>query len=127
MLNLLRAALLAALLSLPAQAAGGHAKLNAYFQSTLTDAAYQQKAFARVAKAWKQPKQAPAVGKKTVVQALLDSGGHLLNAAVSMESGSKQWDAAALAAVQKAAPFDPLPKGYQQETLEAHFHVSYER
>ncbi len=46
-------------------------------------------------------------------------------AAVSTESGSQQFDAAALAAVEKAAPFGPLPKGSPQETLEAHFHVSW--
>jgi protein TonB len=123
----LASALLAATLAPALFAAGGHPKLNAYFQSTLTDAAYQQKAFARVAKAWKQPAHPPAAGKKVVVQALLDIDGKLLNAAVSMESGSKQWDAAALAAVKKAAPFDPLPKGYPQQTLEAHFHVSWEK
>ena len=120
--SLRRAALAPAVL-----AAGEHPKLNAYFQSTLTDAGYQQRAFSRVAKVWRQPRQAPAPGRKTVVQALLDADGKLLDAAVSMESGSKQWDAAALAAVQKAAPFDPLPKGYPQPTLEAHFHVSFEK
>ncbi len=80
-----------------------------------------------MAKAWKQPRRPPATGKKAVVRALLDSGGGLLDAAVSMESGSQQWDAAALAAVKKAAPFGPLPKGYPQETLEVHFHVSWEK
>ena len=123
----LASALFAALLAPALPAAGCNPKLNAYFQSTLTDAAWQQQAFARVAKAWKQPAHPPAAGKKSVVQALLDRDGKLLDAAVSLESGSKRWDAAALAAVKKAAPFGPLPKGYPQETLEAHFHVSWEK
>jgi protein TonB len=120
-------ALWAALLAPGAFAASGHPKLNAYFQPALTDAPYQQKAFARVAKQWKQPAQAPAPGSKAVVQALIGADGKLLSAVVSLGSGSKQWDAAALAAVQKAAPFDRFPAGYKLPTLEAHFHVSYEK
>ena len=43
---------------------------------------------------------------------------------VSTESGSKVWDAAARKGVEDAAPFDPLPSGYKQQTLEIHFHFS---
>lgn len=107
--------------------AAGQPSLNAYFQSTLTDTAYQKKTFDRVAKAWKAPAAAdlPAIGKKTVVQAAIARDGKLSSSAVSMSSGKKGWDAAALKAVRAAAPFDPLPAGYKYPSLEVHFHVAF--
>ena len=53
--------------------AAGRPELKVYFQSNLTDAAYQKKTFERVASKWKTPPSAevPAVGKKTVVQAVI--------------------------------------------------------
>jgi len=98
--------------------------LNVYFQSTLKDAVYQKKTFDRVAKTWKTPRATPKVGAKTVVQAVIAKDGKLASASVSMSSGVKEWDDAALAAVKKAAPYDPLPAGYKYPSLEAHFHVS---
>jgi periplasmic protein TonB len=121
--SLAAAALLA--LTVPLLAAG-RPSLNAYFQTTLKDEAYQKKTFDRVAKTWKTPaaKAFPKVGAKTVVQAVITKAGKLASASVSMSSGSKSWDAAALAAVRAAAPFDPLPAGYAHQSLEVHFHVS---
>lgn len=112
----------------PASAASpaGKPSLNAYFQSTLTDDAYQKKTFSRVASAWKTPpaKSFPKIGSKTVVQAVIAKDGKLASTTVSMSSGSKAWDDAALAAVKKAAPFDSLPASYKYPSLEVHFHVS---
>jgi len=105
-------------------AAAGRPSLNVYFQSTLADQSYQRKTFDRVAKTWKTPRATPKVGAKTVVQAVIAKDGKLASAAVSMSSGVKEWDDAALAAVKKAAPYDPLPAGYKYPSLEAHFHVS---
>jgi protein TonB len=106
--------------------AAGRASLNVYFQSNLKDAAYQKKTFDRVVKAWKAPEasQIPEVGKKTVVQSVIAKDGKLVSAVVSMSSGKKGWDAAALAAVKSAAPFDPLPATFGAPTIEVHFHVS---
>ena len=108
-------------------AAAGRPSLDAYFQSTLKDPAYQKRTFERVSKAWKAPAAAdlPAIGKKTVVQALIAKDGKLSSAKVSMSSGRKGWDAAALKAVNAAAPFDPLPAGYNYPSLEVHFHVAF--
>lgn len=118
-------ALLALVVAPLALAAGP--QLQAFFQPELTNASYQQKAYAQVASKWKQParKGLPAVGRRTVVQAVIGRDGKLVTAVVSQESGSKLWDAAALAAVQKAAPFAPLPKDYALATLDAHFHVAW--
>ncbi len=104
----------------------GRPSLNAYFQSNLTDTAYQKKTFDRVAKAWKTPaaSQIPEVGKKTVVQAVIAKDGKLISAVVSLSSGKKGWDTAVLKAVTSAWPFDPLPAGFQPRSVEVHFHVS---
>ena len=104
--------------------AAGRPSLNVYFQSTLKDSAYQKAVFQKVAGVWKAPSSAPAVGKKCVVQATISRDGRVQNAFVSMESGVKAWDKAALAAVEKSSPFPPLPSTYEHKTLEAHFHVA---
>lgn len=110
-----------------ALAAGGHPQLQTFFQSNLSSASYQKKVYERVARKWQQPgaKQTPKVGSKTIVQAMIGKDGKLVTVAVASESGSKAWDAAALSAVKKAAPFDPLPASYTSPTLEVHFHVGW--
>ena len=106
--------------------AAGRPELKVYFQSNLTDTAYQKKTFEKVAAKWKAPaaSQIPEVGKKTVVQAVIAKDGKLVSAVVSMSASKKGWDTAALAAVRTAAPFDPFPGSYGASTLEVHFHVS---
>ena len=110
-----------------ALAAGGQPRLQSFFQSSLSSASYQKKVYERVARNWRQPgaKQSPALGRKTVVQALVGRDGKLVSVSVTEESGSKAWDAAALSAVKKAAPFEPLPASYTSPTLEVHFHVAW--
>ena len=66
----------------------------------------------------------PAKGSKTVVQATIAKDGSLAAAVVTMKSGSKEWDDAALAAVTKGAPFAALPGGYAQTRIEVHWHFS---
>lgn len=104
--------------------AAGRPSLNVYFQSTLKDPAYQKVVFQKVAGTWKTPSAFPKVGKKCVVQAVLSRDGRVQNAFVSMESGVKAWDKAALDAVEKSSPFAPLPASYDYKTLEAHFHFA---
>lgn len=122
----LAAALLAIAAAVPLLAAG-KPSLNVYFQKTLTDTAYQKKVFEKVAKVWKMPASLPAVGKKTVVQAVITKEGKLASAMVSMASGSKEWDDAALAAVKGAAPFGALPNEYAYPSVEIHFHFALAR
>lgn len=113
-------------LALPSLASG-RAVLKAYFQQILTSQPYQQKAYAKVAKAWKQPAQHPAPGKKVIVQAVIDREGKLVASKVLRESGSKPWDDSVLAAVRAAAPFGALPKDFAYPTVEAHFHLGWEK
>lgn len=105
--------------------AAGRPELKVYFQSNLTDAAYQKKTFDRVARGWKAPgaSQIPEVGRKTVVQAVIARDGRLTSALVSLKSGKKGWDDAARKAVTSASPFDPLPAGFKPRSVEVHFHV----
>ena len=103
----------------------GHPQVTAYFQSNLTDAAYQKRAFDRVAKLFKPKAHPPKVGGKAVVQAVIAADGKLQSAMVSMQSGSSAWDDAAARAVQRAAPFAPLPKGFSAPQVEAHFHFAW--
>ncbi len=117
------AAILTVAAALPLLAAG-KPSLNVYFQKTLTDTACQKKIFEKVGKAWKAPSAFPAAGKKTVVQAVITKEGKLASATVSMVSGSKEWDDAALAAVRSAAPFPPLPSDYAWRSVEVHFHFA---
>ncbi len=124
LLPTLAAGLLAA--AAGASAAAARPSVQLYFQSAHADAAHQQKTFQRFVKRWKPPAAAPAAGKKTVVQAVLARDGKLVSAAVTLPSGVKAWDDAALAAVKRAAPYDPLPAAFPQPTVEVHFHVGRE-
>jgi|GEM_PF-1520567 len=98
---------------------------NAYFPADFKDAAYQQAAVAKVSKNWMVPgSHLPAKGSKTVVQATIVRDGSLGATIVTMTSGSKQWDDAALAAVTKGAPFGPIPGNYPQAKIEVHWHFT---
>ena len=116
----------AALLLAAAAFAAGRPSLECYFQTTLKDPVYQKKTYDKVAAKWKTPaaSEIPAVGKKTVVQAVIAKDGALATTEVSMSSGKKGWDAAALKAVKAAAPFDPLPAGFNYPSVQVHFHVA---
>ena len=96
-------------------------RFTAYFSPAFTDTAYQKVAAEKVRKGWK-PVAGPAVGKKTVLIAMIGRDGKLMGLRDHMMTGSKPWDDAAIAAVKAAAPFDKLPASYPQPTLEVHFH-----
>ncbi len=121
------AAVLALTLAPVAWAAKGRAQLQTFFQGSLTSTSYQQKVFDRFARKYRQPgsKHFPKPGQRSVIQAVIGKDGKLVSTVLSMESGSKVWDEAALSAVKKAAPFPPLPDDYAAPTLEVHFHVSW--
>jgi len=101
-------------------------RLQVYFAADFKDPAYQQAAYKKVAAAWRRPPTAPEPGGKTVVIAVIRKDGSAPGPALHYKSGSDTWDAAALDAVKKAAPFDPLPKTYPRPTVEVHFHFEYD-
>jgi protein TonB len=98
--------------------------LQAYFAKDFTDQAYQHKAYQKVAGAWKRPSGDPSPGSKAVVIATIARDGKSGAPTLRMKSGSGAWDAAAMAAVKAAAPFDPLPASYGQPSVEVHFHFA---
>jgi len=102
-------------------------RLQAFFASDFTDQAYQQKAYAKVAAAWKRPPVLPKAGAKAVVITTIARDGSSAPTMLHMKSGSDAWDAAAVLAVRTAAPFDPLPKSYRRASVEVHFHFECAR
>jgi hypothetical protein len=129
-------ALVAAAPSAPAMAAEDEAegppascqpRLQAFFASDFTDQAYRQKAYAKVAAAWKRPPTLPKAGAKAVVISTIAKDGSTTPPMLHMKSGLDAWDAAAVMAVKSAAPFDPLPKSYPRASVEVHFHFECAR
>jgi len=119
------AALLLTVVMAAATAAAGTPDLKTYFASDFKDQAYQQKTHNKVATSWKRPAETPKPGSKSVVIATILRDGSLFEAKLHFKSGSDAWDAAALEAVKKAAPLDPLPKSYPRTSVEIHFHFEY--
>jgi protein TonB len=105
----------------------GTPALKVYFASSFKDQAYQQATFKKVAAAWKRPAGTPEPGHKAVVIADILRNGTCPSPRLHLASGSDAWDAAALEAVRKALPFDPLPSIYKSTSVEAHFHFEYNK
>lgn len=105
--------------------AAPHGDLQVYFQSSMADTKYQHRVFDQVARSWVQPKAKPSPGRKTVVQVIVARSGKVISATVSTRSGSAPRDAAALAAVQHASAFAPLPARFPADSVEVHFHLAW--
>jgi TonB family protein len=106
-------------------ALAGGARLQAFFAADFKDQAYQQKVYQEVAAAWVRPARHPKSGGKTVVIAVIRRDGSAPGARIHHASGVAAWDAAALRAVETAAPFPPLPKSYAGASVEVHFHFEW--
>jgi len=98
--------------------------LQVFFAADFKDQPYQQKVYQRVATSWLRPATSPGPGGKTVVIAIIARDGKVAPPIVNLKSGSEAWDAAALAAVKKASPFEPLPQSYPRPSVEVHFHFA---
>lgn len=97
-------------------------RLQVFFAAAFKDQAYQQKAYQKAAASWKRPAASPKAGGKAVVIVTIGRDGRTTPPVLHMKSGSDAWDAAALEALRKAAPFEPLPKSYAGSSVEVHFH-----
>ncbi len=109
----------------PALVAPAAPQLKVYFAADFKDGVYQQKTYKKVASSWRQPADTPDPGKKAVVIAVIQKDGTVPEPTLHYTSGSEAWDKAALEAVRRAAPFDPLPKSYPRPTVEVHFHFEF--
>jgi hypothetical protein len=117
--------LLFVLAALPAPLRAGTPRLQMYFAADFTDQAYQKRTYTKVASSWKMPAETPKEGAKTVVIVRIQRDGAAPEPALHMLSGSGAWDKAAIDAIHRAAPFDPLPKAYRGASVEVHFHFEY--
>lgn len=108
-------------------AAAGTPRLQVFFAADFTDVPYQQGVYKKVAAAWQWPAETPKPGSKAVVIATIRRDGTVSAPALHMKSGSDLWDAAAVEAVRKASPFDPLPRTYRPPSVEVHFHFGYDK
>lgn len=104
---------------------GAAPQLKVFFAADFKDAPYQQKTYKKVASSWRRPAESPRPGAKAVVIAVIQKDGSLPEPVLHYKSGSDAWDAAAIDAVRKAAPFEPLPRGYARPSVEVHFHFEY--
>ena len=103
-------------------AMAGKPDLKTYPASDFKDTAYMQKVHQKVATSWKRPEEAPKAPAKAVVIVTILRDGSVIESRLHMKSGSDAWDASALDAIRKAAPFDPLPKSYPRTSVEVHLH-----
>jgi protein TonB len=106
---------------------GGSPRLQVFFAADFTDVPYQQGVYKKVAGVWQWPAETPKPGAKAVVIATIQKNGTISQPALHMKSGSDAWDSAALEAVRRAAPFEPLPVSYRPPSVEVHFHFGYEK
>ncbi len=107
-------------------AAAGTPQLQVFFAADFTDVPYQQAVYKKVAGVWRWPAETPKPGSKAVVITTISKDGTAAVPVLHRKSGSDLWDSAALEAVRKASPFQPLPKAYRPPSVEVHFHFGYE-
>jgi protein TonB len=115
----------AAALTWSVSVAAAGARLQVFFPADFKDQAYQQKVYDKVAGAWRRPAEHPKAGDKSVVIATVLRDGKATDLRLHYPSGSKAWDEAALAALQRAQPFPALPQTYSPTSVEVHFHFAY--
>ncbi len=109
----------------PLTAAAAAPRLQVFFASDFTDREYQKESYSKVAALWTMPAKMPPEGSKAVVVVVILRDGKGADVRLHFQSGSQDWDDAAVAAVKSAAPFDPLPPGYGPDSVEVHFHFVY--
>ena len=63
--------------------------------------------------------------RQPIVWFVIDRQGELVDVGLTQASGAEAADQAALAAIQMAAPFEPLPDAYEPDTLRVNFTFTY--
>lgn len=85
--------------------------------------AYMAKVQRRITKKWHPPLS--DYSTKVVVNYIIKKNGDLGKYSVTESSGNSRMDVSATEALKKAAPFPPLPSGYNEDTLEVKFTFDY--
>ncbi len=84
---------------------------------------YMRKVERRITKKWKPPLS--DYSTKVVVNYVIHKNGELGNYYVAESSGNSRMDLSAMQALKKAAPFDPLPVGFGEESVDVKFTFDY--
>lgn len=95
--------------STAAAASGGTGKANDGGSAAVGK--YPGQVQSKVTRAAKYPAKAKGAKGEAEVRFTLDAGGRVLKLSLARSSGNAALDAAALAAVERAAPFPPIPEG----------------
>lgn len=85
--------------------------------------AYMAKVQRKITKKWHPPLS--DYSTKVVVNYIIKKNGDLGKYSVTESSGNSRMDVSATEALKKAAPFQPLPSGYNEDTLEVKFTFDY--
>ena len=85
--------------------------------------AYMAKVQRRITRKWRPPLS--DYSTKVVVNYIIKKNGDLGKYSITESSGNSRMDVSATEALQKAAPFPPLPSGYNEDTLEVKFTFDY--
>ena len=82
---------------------------------------------ARIFLVWKYPDDAIQKGQqgRVSVSFVLSSSGELVDIGILKSSGSYSLDTAAMAAIEQASPFGPLPSDVSSKPLRITGHFSY--
>lgn len=83
---------------------------------------YMRNLQTKVKENWEPPKGTKST--RVVLLFKVDKKGNILNPKV-LKSGGEEYDKAALEAVKKSSPFEPLPKEYKGKTVEVQFSLDY--
>ena len=85
--------------------------------------AYMAKVQRKITRKWRPPLS--DYSTKVVVNYIIKKNGDLGKYSVTESSGNSRMDVSATEALEKAAPFPPLPSGYNEDTLEVKFTFDY--
>lgn len=85
--------------------------------------AYMAKVQRRITRKWRPPLS--DYSTKVVVNYIIKKNGDLGKYSITESSGNSRMDVSATEALKKAAPFPPLPSGYNEDTLEVKFTFDY--
>jgi TonB family protein len=98
-------------------------KINKNKESDVNFTPYMKKLQTDIKENWDPPKSNSS--KSVVALFKIAKNGNLLNFKILTSSGDKKTDKAAKKAVEKTAPFTPLPDGFKEKSIDIQFTFDY--
>ena len=84
---------------------------------------YMRRMQMKIKSNWEPPKQ--ETSKRVVVFYTIKKNGKLGSYKILTSSGNKELDKAAIKALKKSAPFEPLPEGFTKDHVDVQFTFDY--